>query len=90
MISLVMPWRRWLSPRPSTSSVVPDWPCTSMKPGLTTRPVASITVAAVRRGQVAERDDAIAVDADVGSARRRAAAVEHLPAAHEQIELRGR
>ena len=29
------------------SSVVPDCPCTSMNPGLTMRPVASITVVAV-------------------------------------------
>ena len=72
------------------SRVVPDWPCTSMKPGLTTLPAASITAVARRRGQIADRDDAIAVDPDVGPARRRTAAVEHLAAADEQVELRRR
>ena len=48
-----MPCRRWLSPLPSASSVVPDCPCTSMNPGATIKPAASITLPGLFGRQVA-------------------------------------
>ncbi len=38
------------------------------------------------RGEIADARDAIADDADIGALRRLAAAVDDLPAAHDQIE----
>ena len=67
MISLVMPWRRWLSPLPSASSVVPDCPCTSMKPGATDQARGVDHAARLRCRQIADRGDAIAGHADVGA-----------------------
>ena len=90
MISDVMPCRMWLAPAPSSSSRRPDCPCVSMKPGATTRPVASSGRGRRTRGEVADGRDAVALDADVGTHRRRARAVEHQAAADDQVELRRR
>ena len=63
-----------------------------MKPGATTSPVASIVRRAVAGRQLPDRGDPIAADADVRAHGRRAGAVQHLPAANQQVKcgsLRG-
>ena len=57
-----------------------------MKPGATASPVASTTLAAVRAGEIADRRDAVAADADVGPPSRRAGAVVDRAAADDDVE----
>ena len=88
MISLVIPCLMWLSPLPSASSVVPDCPCVDEarrhdSAGRVDR------LPGTPRGEVADRRDTIAPDADVGAARFLARAVEHLAAADDEVELGG-
>ena len=52
--SVVTPWCALLSPPGSSSIVVSEWLCMSMKPGATTSPVG---VYRALRGRAAERAD---------------------------------
>ena len=87
---VVNPWWRWLASAPSTNSEPSEWPCGSMNPGVTTRPVdvEDEPDLAVRSttAEVADREDPVAEDADVGAPARRAGAVDDGPAAEEQVE----
>ena len=57
-----------------------------MKPGATTRFVASTVVARRATGQLADRGDAVAGDADVAAKPRRTGAVDDAAAGNQQVE----
>ncbi len=57
-----------------------------MKPGATTRFDASMRVVAVAAGELADRGDAIADDADVGAEPRRAGAVDDAAVGDQHVE----
>ena len=70
---------------PSQNTWASKCVCTSTNPGVTTLPVASIVVAAsVVDG--ADPHDAVAVDADVGAAPRRAGAVDEVTTRDHDVE----
>ncbi len=79
-ISVVIPWVTLLTSRPSPNrKEPPDWPWMSMKPGATTRPVASTRFWRGRVGQHApgrHGHDAVAADPHVAVVPRRAGAVD--------------
>ena len=83
VISVVMPCVILLAARLSTSRLYSDCPIMSMKPGATTRRLASMRRRAVACGIQPDARDAVAHDADVGSEPRRPGAVDD-PAAGEQ------
>ena len=60
-----------------------------MKPGRDDEPGRIDGRARRSPGQRADGDDAVAADPDVSGHGRRSGAVEHLPAAHDEIEVRG-
>ena len=64
------------------------WLWMLMKPGATNSPRASISFAAGRRRQVADRDDESVADADVGVEARIAAAVEDGAVPDDGVERR--
>ena len=70
----------------SVASPGPACECTSMKPGVTTRPAASMVSGRRRRAERADRLDAIAGDADIGADPRIAVAVDDMGVANQQVE----
>ncbi len=87
VISVVIPCVILLAARGSTSTLNSDWPSMSMKPGATTRFEASMRVRASRSGELPDRRDAIADDADVGAEPRRAGAVDDAPVGDQDVEV---
>ena len=87
-ISSVTPCRISPCDRPSASSESVDHDSMLMKPGATASPAASIVVLAGLGGEIADARDAVAADADVGAAPRRAGAVVDRAAADDDVESR--
>jgi hypothetical protein len=85
--SVVTPWLTLLWARPSSIRLMSEWVWMSMKPGDTTRPLASITSRCADRSAVADKGDAPGHDADIGLARRGTGAVDHQAAADEGVCL---
>ena len=73
VISVVIPWVILLAARGSTRTLYSDWPSMSMKPGATTRPVASMR----RLARAPERSPTAAIRSPITptSARRQGAPV---------------
>ena len=80
---VVTPMRTKFSAR-GCSARSSAWVWTSMKPGATTSPAASIASRASDLRDRADRGDATGLDGDVGAARRRAGAVDDLAAGDQR------
>ena len=86
---VVKPWWRWLARAPSRKSDPSEWPCGSMKPGVTTRPVTSRT-SPTPSGSTGDRSPTARIRSPRMPTSARtpgaAAAVDHGPAMEQHVE----
>ena len=87
--TVVTPWLTFIAMSGVFRRARSSWVWTSMKPGATTLPAASITVWPGSGATAAEGDDAVAAEADVGCEGGAAGAVDHLGVADDDLDVHG-